>query len=106
MTPEAIKQRTKQFALRCMAVAAALPGTPAGAALGKQILRSATSAGDNSRICCQSRHCSGRSRRKPLLAGTAQLLLESGLMTPKQLDNLIQEANELVAILITAKRNR
>lgn len=117
MTPEAMKQRTKQFALRCMAVVAALPGTPAGAVLGKQLLRSATSVGANYRSACR-----GRSKAEFIAkAGIAleeadeslywlELLLESGLMTSTQLDNLMQEANELVAILtatlITAKRNR
>lgn len=88
-----------------------------GRVLGKQILRSVTSVGANYRSVCR-----GRSKAEFVAkAGIAleeadeslywlKLLLEFGLMTPTQLDNLIQEANELVAILtatlITAKRNR
>jgi len=52
---EALKKRTKDFALRVLRLCQALPKTYMGDAIGKQLLRSATSVGANYRAACRAR---------------------------------------------------
>jgi four helix bundle protein len=52
---EALKQRTKEFALRIIRLVQCLPPNKVGDTLGKQILRSGTSVGANYRSACRAR---------------------------------------------------
>ncbi len=49
MNSDELRNRTKQFAVRMIKLAAALPHTRAADVLGRQILRSGTSIGANYR---------------------------------------------------------
>ncbi len=55
MTPEELKNRTQSFALRVIRLVGALPRHTAAQAIGKQILRSATSVGANYHAACRAR---------------------------------------------------
>ena len=52
---EALKRRTKQFALRVIKLSRAMPRKPEAEVIGKQLLRSATSVGANYRAACRAR---------------------------------------------------
>ena len=52
---EAIRMRTKQFAIRVVNVFRALPRAPDAQTLGKQLLRSGTSVAANYRAVCRAR---------------------------------------------------
>lgn len=105
---EDLKTRTRQYALRVIRLYAALPATAVAQILGKQLLRSATSVGAHYREGCRSRSTAefiskleGGLQELEETSYWLELLLESGVMTDKQLTNLLQETNELTAILVT-----
>ena len=55
MDSHELKKRAKAFALRAIRVVVALPRSPVGDVLGKQLLRSGTSVGANYREACRAR---------------------------------------------------
>ena len=55
MNEQELKERTKRFALRVIALVDALPKTTAGRAIGNQLVRSGTSVGANYRAACRGR---------------------------------------------------
>jgi four helix bundle protein len=114
-----IRERSFQYALRAIKLFRATQARKdaAGWILGKQYLRSATSIGANIEEAQ-----SGESRADFIHKyGIAQkeareslywlrLIAESGIMTRRQLEPLLQETNELIsvitAIIVRAKKNR
>ena len=55
MDPDAMKARTKAFALRVIKLTESLPATRAAEVIGRQLLRSPTSVGANSRASRRAR---------------------------------------------------
>ena len=55
MDKEALKQRTKAFAIRCIKLVEALPNSMTGQIIGRQLIRSATSVGANYRAALRGR---------------------------------------------------
>ncbi len=116
MTPEELKHRTKQSALRCIRVVEALPATRTADVISRQLLRSATSVGANYRAACRAKSKRDFAYKVDIAIEEAdeslywmELIIESGLLLQEQLASLSKEGNEIVAILIassrTAKRN-
>jgi four helix bundle protein len=112
MTPEELKARTKQFALRVLKVADSLPRSPSGRTLASQIADSGTSVASNYRAACKARS------RKEFISklGVAEeegdetqfwleMIVESGLMPAKRLEPLLQEAHEITAILAASRKS-
>lgn len=105
MNEDALKQRTKQFALRTIKLAGSLPNSAVARTIANQLLRSATSVGANYRSACR-----GRSKLDFIAkAGIAleeadeslywmELLAESKIVPAEKLQDLMKEANELIAI--------
>lgn len=107
--------RTKKFALRIIRLASRLPMDRAGDVMGRQILKSGTSVGAN---YAEALRASSKRQFVAMIeiatreAGETlywlNLLAESGTVKRPLLANLIQECDELVAILTatgrTAKR--
>ncbi len=102
---EQLKLRTKQFALRIIKLYRSLPRTEESRVVGKQLLRSATSVAANYRATCRARS------RAEFIAkmGTVveeidettlwlEMLIEADIMSEKRMKNLVDEANELLAI--------
>jgi len=112
--PFDLKQRTKQFALRTVRLVEALPRSTTANVIGRQLLRAGTSVGAN----CRAAH-RGRSRAEFIAKmGIVEeeldealywfeLLVETGIMPKERLKSLIQEADELTAIVVACiKRSR
>lgn len=111
MNKEELKLRTKSFALRAMTLIDHLPASGKGRILGDQLLRSATSVAANYRAACR-----GRSKAEFVAKlGTVleevdesalwmELIIEGGLLEPSRVAALLKEANELAAIMFTARR--
>jgi four helix bundle protein len=55
MTPDYLKNRTKQFGLAVIRLVESLPKSMMAGVIGKQVLRSATSVGANYRAVCRAR---------------------------------------------------
>jgi len=56
---EAMKLRTKQFAIRIVGVVRSLPRTREGDVIGRQLLRCGTAVAANYRAVCRSRSHAG-----------------------------------------------
>lgn len=116
MTPEELKQRTKQFGLRCIKVVEALPKSRTADMLARQLVRSGTLVGANYRSACRGRSGKDFVSRVDIALEEAdeflywlELIVDVGLMSQKRLAVLMKEGNEIVAILTatsrTTKRN-
>src|SRR5947209_6623017 len=105
---EDLRTRTKRFALRIIRLSAALPKTMEAQILGKQLLRSGTAVGAHYREGYRARSTAefiskieGGLQELDEAAYWLELLAESGIMPQDRLADLLQEANELTAILVT-----
>lgn len=111
MSPEELKARTKAFALRTIVLVDALPHTPAGQIIGRQLLRSATSVGANYRASCRAQSRAEFAAKISIVVEEAdetlywlELLRESGLIASERLLDPLREANELVAIFVSSRK--
>ena len=106
--------RTKSFARRVIRLYVALPREPVAQVLGKQALRAGTSIGANYREATRARSKAEFISKIGDCLKEAdetlywlELLSEEQVVAAKKLAPLIQEANELVSILVTiSKRAR
>jgi len=114
--PEEIRDRTKQFALRIVRLFRALPKTDEARIIGKQLLRSGTSVAANYRAVCRARSNAEFISKIGIVVEEAdetvfwlEMLIESAIVTQSKLQSLLDEANEILAIMAasqtTAKRN-
>ena len=107
-----LRPRTKSFALRIINLTAQLPSGRSGEVIGRQILKSGTSIGANWREACRAsskRHFATtveiciREAEETLY--WLELLAESGIVKADRLAPMMNEGNQLIAILTTtAKR--
>src|SRR5262249_30173813 len=117
MAERDLKVRTKAFALRIIKLVESLPPSRTADVIGKQLLRCGTSVGANYRASCRARSQADFIAKMGIVEEEAdesvywmELLVESGIVRQDLLANLIAEADELVAIVVssikTAKRNK
>jgi four helix bundle protein len=107
-----LRTRTKQFALRVIRLFGALPNRVESQVIGKQLLRSATSVGAHYREGHRARSTAefiskleGGLQELDETAYWLELLIESGIMPEHRLSDLLREANELTAILVTCVKH-
>lgn len=103
-----LRQRTKQFALRILRLYSALPQSTAAQILGKQLLRSGTSIGANYREAYRARSKAEFIAKTGICLGEAEetaywleLLAEGEVIAPAKLTELMDECDQLIAILVT-----
>ena len=112
-----LRARTKAFALRVIRLYVALPKTTEAQVIGKQVLRSGTSVGAHYREAKRARSTSefvskieGGLQEFEETVYWLELLTESGIIPNNRLTDLLHEAEELTAILVssvkTAKNKR
>ncbi len=117
MNKEDMKQRIKHFALNLFRLDASLPQGRMTEVIGRQLLRSGTSLGSNYRSACRGKSTADFISKMGVVEGEAnqtmywmELLIESGLDRQDDLTNLLDEANQILAItgfsIRTARRNR
>lgn len=106
-----LRTRTRQFALRVMRLSEALPKSTAGRVIAGQVFRSGSSVGAHYREACRSRSDAELVSKLEValqeLDETAywlELTAESGMFALRRLQPLMDEANELTAILVTCVR--
>jgi four helix bundle protein len=114
---EVMRGRTKQFAIRIVAVVQSLPRSREGDLVGKQLLRSGTAVAANYRSVCRARSKAEFVSKMSIVVEEAdetvfwlELLTDTGMVSAGKLELLLKEANELLAIcaasLRTAKQNK
>jgi four helix bundle protein len=108
---EALKVRTKGFALRVLRLYRSLPRTEEARILGSQLLRSSTSIGANYRAACRGRSRAEFVAKLGVVLEEAdetvfwlELLQEGTIFPAGKLRDLLQEANELVSIFVSSVR--
>ena len=116
-SPEDSKKRTKQFALRIIRLVDSLPERSSTRMIGNQLLRSGTSVGANYRAACRARSPAEFCSKMGIVEEEAdesaywmELLIEGELVREDLLVSLLQESNEIVAMvvasIVTAKQNK
>ena len=108
---DAMKERTKQFAIRIVAVTQSLPRSREGDVVGKQLLRSGTAVAANYRVVCRARSKAEFRSKMSIVVEEAdetvfwlELLGDTEMVATGKLALLLKEANELLAICAASVR--
>jgi four helix bundle protein len=111
MEPKDLKQRTKEFALRIIELVESLPRGKITDVIGKQLLRSGTSVGANYRSACRAKSTADFISKMGTVEEEAdesiywmELLIESGLISKDEVDGLLDEADQIVAIIVSSTK--
>jgi four helix bundle protein len=103
--------RTKSFAVRVIRCVESLPHSRAADVIGKQLLRSATSVGANYRAARRARSTAEFCSKLGIVEEEAdesvywlELLIACGLVREELLQELLREANEIVAMVVASIR--
>jgi four helix bundle protein len=106
---EAMKVRTKAFAVRVIKLVDSLPGKVTCREIGRQLLRAGMSVGANYRAACRARSNAEFCSKLGIVEEEAdesvfwmELLIESGHMKPDKLSKLIAEGQEILRIVISS----
>jgi four helix bundle protein len=106
-----LMSRTKAFALRVIKLVDSLPNTLAGRTLGGQLIRSGTSVSSNYRAACRARSKAELIAKLGIVEEEAdegchwlELIIESKLMREILVQDLLKEANEITAIIVSSKK--
>src|SRR5204862_7988126 len=103
-----LTERTRDFALRIIRLCAALPQSRTTDVIARQLLKSGTSPGAHFREALRAR---SKAEYVAKLNGGLMELEETlywikivegaGLMTDKQLESIVKETNELIALFVS-----
>jgi|ERR1700746_323325 four helix bundle protein len=112
MTTAELKARTKEFALRVIRLVDALPNTVKGRAIANQIMRSATSIAANYHAPCRARSraefiakIGAVEEEGDETAFWLELIIDSNIRGKTQIEPLLEEASELVAIMPASRKS-
>ena len=109
MTTQELKKRTFEFGSRVIAAVEALPKTETGRILGRQLLRAGTSVGANYRAAARARSRADFVAKLGVVeeecdesAYWMEMIIDRKLLKPRRVDDLLAEANELLAITVAS----
>ncbi len=112
MDADELKSRRKEFALRIIKLVGALPKTIEGRAIASQLVRSGTSVAANYRATCRARSRSEFIAKIGAVLEEAdetqlwlELIIAGKLLPVKRVQQLLDEANELVAIFVSSRKS-
>ena len=111
MTSEQLKLRTKKYANRVVKVCAALPKNWVAQTLGRQLLRSGTSVGANYRAVCRAKSRLDFINKLRIVEEECdeslfwmELLVENEIIKLLRLKDLMKEASEILAIVVSSAK--
>jgi four helix bundle protein len=111
MNEPQMKDRTKQFALRILRMADALPTNRSGNAIANQLVRSSTSVAANYRALCRSKSRADFINKTSIVEEEAdesgfwlELIVDAGLMSATRVKPLLDEAGEITAIMVASRK--
>jgi len=111
MTREEMKMRTKAYAKRVVKLCEALPNKWVARTLGTQLLRSGTSVGANYRAVCRAKSTADFLNKLRIVEEECdeslfwmELLVECDLIKADRLNSLMQEADEILAIVVASAK--
>jgi four helix bundle protein len=112
MDKRELQDRTKQFALSVLNLVDALPRSAAGRAISSQLVRAATSVGANYRSACRARSRAEFAAKLGVAVEEAdeslywlELIRDGKLLPENKLSRLLNEADELTAILTSGRKS-
>ena len=112
MGKQDLKDRTRRFALRVIRLVRALPNTLEAREIGRQLLRAGTSVGANYRAACRARSKVEFLSKLGIVEEEAdesafwlEIIIYAGLLEKNLVDSLLNEANELTAIMVTSRKS-
>ena len=111
MNASDMQKRTKAFALRVIKLVEGLSRNRTTEVIGKQLLRCGTSVGANYRAACRAKSTADFIAKMGIVEEEAdeviywlELLVEAGLIGKNDVADLFDEANQLVAIIVSSIR--
>jgi four helix bundle protein len=111
MNEPQMKNRTKQFALRVLKMADALPTNRSGNLIANQIVRCSTSVAANYRALCRAKSRADFINKTSIVEEEAdesgfwlELIVDAGLMTAARVKPLLDEASEITAMLVASRK--
>lgn len=109
MKHDNLKERTKQFALRIIRLVESLPKGRTSDVIGRQLLRSGTSVAANYRAACRARSTADFISKMGMVEEETdesmfwmEILVDANIMGKKLLSDLMNEADELLAIFVAS----
>ena len=112
MTTDELKARTKELALRVIRLVDALPNSVKGRAIANQVMRSSTSVAANYRAACRARTRAEFIAKIGVVEEEAdetafwlELIIDSKIRSKTQIEPLLKEAGELVAIMAASRKS-
>ncbi len=112
MDKQDLKDRTRRFALRVIRLVRALPNTLEAREIGRQLLRAGTSVGANYRAACRARSKVEFLSKLGIVEEEAdesafwlEIIICAGLLEKNQVEPLLNEANEVTAIMVTSRKS-
>jgi four helix bundle protein len=109
MNADELKKRTKLFALRIIKMIDSLPKGRTADIIGRQLLRSGTSVGANYRAACRAKSPADFINKMSIVEEEAdesmywmEILIDSNVISEKQVSSLICEAKEILAITVAS----
>ncbi len=104
-----LKNRTRMYAIRVIHLTESLPIKRTAAVIGNQLLRSGTSVGANYRSACRARSPAEFCAKMGIVEEELdeslywmELIIEAKLVSPKRLDPLRKEGEELLAMTVAS----
>jgi four helix bundle protein len=111
MAREEMKTRTKAYANRIVRLCGALPNNWIARTLGGQLLRSGTSVGANYRAVCRAKSNADFVNKLRIVEEECdeslfwmELLVENNLVKAVRLAELMREADEILAIIVSSAK--
>jgi four helix bundle protein len=111
MTREEMTARTNTYANRVVKLCRTLPEDWVARTLGKQLLRSGTSVGANYRAVCRAKSTADFLNKPRIVEEECdeslfwmELLVENKFIKVSRLSKLMQEGNELLAIVVASAK--
>jgi four helix bundle protein len=111
MTREEMRKRTKDYANRIVKLCSALSGDWVSQTLGKQLLRSGTSVGANYRAVCRAKSKPDFINKLRIVEEECdeslfwmELLVDNHLVKSSRLLELMNEADEILAIVVSSAK--
>jgi four helix bundle protein len=102
-------QRTFQFGIRCVRLVGTLPKSMATQTIGRQLIRAATSVAANYRAAVRGRSRGDFLSRMGIVEEECDealywidVLVELGFVSPKRVEPLRTEADEIIAITVSS----
>ena len=109
MSRAEFRKRTFEFGIRCIRLAESLPNTAVAQTITRQLIRAATSVGANYRAAIRSRSRADFVSKMGIVEEECdeavywiEVILELVFVTEKRTKELLQEANEILAITVSS----